>query len=143
RSFLRDPLPRGVRSSAVSGPSQEPERGRASADARPLSLAPRLYRAQNDPRAAFPRPRVDLVPGLACSLRNAAADCSPGRLNRAQPALTTFPAERQDVQTRTRLRVPFSVTMRAVCRFGSQRRRVLLLAWLTLLPARGPFPQTE
>lgn len=59
-----------------------------------------------------------------------------------QPAFTTFPAERQDVQIRIFLRVPFSVTIRADCRFGSQRRFVLLFAWLTLFPARGPFPQT-
>lgn len=60
----------------------------------------------------------------------------------AHPALRIFPAEMQLVQTRTRLRVPFSVTMCADCRFGSQRRLVLLFAWLTLFPARGPLPQT-
>lgn len=59
-----------------------------------------------------------------------------------QPAFFTLPADRHDVQTRIRLRVPFSVTMRAGWRLGSQRRRVLLLAWLTLFPVRGPFPQT-
>jgi len=58
------------------------------------------------------------------------------------PAFTTLPAERQEVQTRIFLRVPFSVTIRAGCRLGSQRRLVRLLAWLTLFPARGPFPQT-
>src|SRR5690606_19541444 len=58
------------------------------------------------------------------------------------PAFVTFPADRHEVQTRTRLRVPFSVTIRADWRFGSQRRRVRLLAWLTLFPERGPLPQT-
>jgi len=29
------------------------------------------------------------------------------------------------------------------CRFGSQRRFVLFIAWLTLLPAMGPLPQTS
>src|SRR5580658_9522281 len=36
-----------------------------------------------------------------------------------------------------------ATTARTRCRFGSQRRRVLLLAWLTLLPDCGPLPQTE
>jgi hypothetical protein len=31
--------------------------------------------------------------------------------------------------------------MRTRFRFGSQRRRVLLLAWETLLPVTGPLPQ--
>jgi hypothetical protein len=47
----------------------------------------------------------------------------------------------QAVQTRTRL-LPFSVTMRAGWRFGRHTRFVLLFAWLTLFPLRGPFPQT-
>jgi hypothetical protein len=29
------------------------------------------------------------------------------------------------------------------CKLGSQRRLVLFIAWLTLLPAIGPFPQTS
>ena len=29
------------------------------------------------------------------------------------------------------------------CKLGSQRRLVLFMAWLTLLPARGPLPQTS
>jgi hypothetical protein len=60
----------------------------------------------------------------------------------AQPAFRILPAEMQLVQTRMRLRVPFSVTTRAGCRFGSQRRFDLLLAWLTVFPLRGPLPQT-
>jgi hypothetical protein len=56
--------------------------------------------------------------------------------------LRIFPAEMQLVQTRTRLCVPLSVTIRAGCRLGRQTRLVLLLAWLTLFPLRGPFPQT-
>src|SRR5215207_2289085 len=59
-----------------------------------------------------------------------------------QPALRILPAEMQLVHTRTRRCVPFSVTMRADWRFGRQTRLVLLLAWLTLFPLRGPFPQT-
>lgn len=45
-----------------------------------------------------------------------------------QPALRILPAEMQLVHTRTRLRVPLSVTIRAGCRLGSHRRRDLLLA---------------
>src|SRR4051812_25984632 len=62
---------------------------------------------------------------------------------RLQPALRTLPADRQLVQTRTRLCVPLSVTIRAGCRFGRQTRLLLLFAWLTLFPLRGPFPQTS
>jgi hypothetical protein len=46
----------------------------------------------------------------------------------------------QRVQTRSRRVVP-STTARTVCKFGYQRRFVLLLAWLTLWPVVGPFPQ--
>jgi hypothetical protein len=46
------------------------------------------------------------------------------------------------VQTFIVLWVPRSST-RTGCRFGSQRRRVLFMAWLTLLPAIGPFPHTS
>ncbi len=59
----------------------------------------------------------------------------------AQPALRILPAEMQLVQTRIRLRVPFSVTTWTGWRFGSQRRFVRLFAWLTLFPLRGPLPQ--
>jgi hypothetical protein len=57
-------------------------------------------------------------------------------------ALRILPAEMQRVQTRTCFRVPFSVTMWTRRRFGTQRRRVLLFAWLTLLPNRVFFSQT-
>jgi hypothetical protein len=45
------------------------------------------------------------------------------------------------VQTRERRTPPLAVTMRTRLRFGSQRRRVLLLAWETLFPVTGPLPQ--
>ena len=57
-------------------------------------------------------------------------------------ALTTFPAEIHRVQTRTRRRCPFSSTILNDCKFGNQRRRVLLCAWLTLLPVPGRFLHT-
>jgi hypothetical protein len=60
----------------------------------------------------------------------------------SQPAFWILPAEIQLVQARMRMRVPFAVTIRTGCRFGRQRRLVLLLAWLTLFPLRGPLPQT-
>jgi hypothetical protein len=46
----------------------------------------------------------------------------------------------QRVQTRARTRV-FPRTIVTLWRLGSQRRRVLLCAWLTLFPVPGPFPQ--
>src|SRR5580698_2149577 len=49
---------------------------------------------------------------------------------------------RQFVQTRAVRWVPRS-SIRTACRFGSQRRLVLFIAWLTLLPAIGPLPQTS
>jgi len=57
-------------------------------------------------------------------------------------ALAILPAEMQRVHTRTRRRVPLSSTIFTVWRFGSQRRRVLLWAWLTLFPVAGPLPHT-
>jgi hypothetical protein len=57
-------------------------------------------------------------------------------------AFFTFPAEMHEVHTRTRLRVPTSSTIFTVWRFGNQRRRVLLWAWLTLFPVAGPLPHT-
>ena len=55
-------------------------------------------------------------------------------------AFVILPAEMQRVHTRTRRRSPFSSTIFTVWRFGSQRRRVLLCAWLTLFPVAGPLP---
>ena len=46
----------------------------------------------------------------------------------------------QLVQTLTRLALPLSVATLTVCRLGNQRRRVLLLAWLTLFPVEGFLP---
>jgi hypothetical protein len=37
--------------------------------------------------------------------------------------------------------LPPEVAILTRCRFGSQRLLFLLLAWLTLLPVVGPFPQ--
>src|SRR5258708_38634292 len=44
------------------------------------------------------------------------------------------------VQTLTRLRAP-EIRARTDLRFGFQRRRRVLLAWLTTLPKLGPLPQ--
>src|SRR2546423_4779135 len=55
-------------------------------------------------------------------------------------ALVTRLALRHRVQTRSRRVVPFT-TARTRCRFGYQRRFVLLFAWLTLCPVMGPLPQ--
>jgi hypothetical protein len=55
--------------------------------------------------------------------------------------LTTAPERIQRVHTLARAIPPFSVTIRTLFRFGSQRRLVLLWAWETLLPVAGPFPQ--
>jgi len=57
-------------------------------------------------------------------------------------AFLIFPAEMHEVHTRTRFRSPSSVMIFADWRFGSQRRRVLLLALLRVLPTPGFFPQT-
>jgi hypothetical protein len=43
--------------------------------------------------------------------------------------------------TRTRRRLPSASTIFTVCKFGSHRLRVRLLAWLTLLPKLGVLPQ--
>jgi len=57
-----------------------------------------------------------------------------------QTAFTTSPERRHRVQTRILRVVPFWMAWTR-CRFGYQRRLVLLLAWLTLCPTWGPFPQ--
>jgi hypothetical protein len=46
------------------------------------------------------------------------------------------------VQTRAVRCVP-AASILTDCRLGSQRRLVLFIAWLTLLPAFGPLPQTS
>lgn len=46
----------------------------------------------------------------------------------------------QRVQTLTLRTVPLLMVL-IFCRFGCQVRRVLLFAWLTLLPKLGPLPQ--
>ena len=58
-----------------------------------------------------------------------------------QAGLTTAPERMQRVQALTRTVLPLLATMRTHCRLGSQRRRVLLWAWLTLFPVDGPLPQ--
>ena len=57
-----------------------------------------------------------------------------------QAALVTLFDLMHRVQARMR-RVRPSTTARTRCRFGYQRRFVLLLAWLTLWPVVGPLPQ--
>lgn len=52
---------------------------------------------------------------------------------RRQTAFFTIPERKQRVQTRIRRLAPLT-TARTVCRFGLNVRRVLLFAWLTLLP---------
>jgi hypothetical protein len=55
--------------------------------------------------------------------------------------LVILPADKQPVHTRTRRRLPSASMIFTVWRLGSQRRRVLLLAWLTLFPDPGDLPQ--
>jgi hypothetical protein len=47
------------------------------------------------------------------------------------------------VHARTRFTVPSGRTWRTCWRLGYQIRLVLLLAWLTLLPTVGVFPQNS
>ena len=49
---------------------------------------------------------------------------------------------KQRVQTLAVRCTPLS-SMRTDWRFGNHRRFVLFMAWLTLLPALGPFPHTS
>jgi hypothetical protein len=62
-------------------------------------------------------------------------------LRRHQPAFRIRLLLRHWVQTRIRLGAP-STSTRTDCRLGYQRRLVLLLAWLTLLPVTGPLAHT-
>ena len=57
----------------------------------------------------------------------------------AQYTLLTLPAFKQLVHTRTIRTLPPCVTF-VDCRFGFQRRFVLLCAWLTLQPTMGFLP---
>jgi hypothetical protein len=54
----------------------------------------------------------------------------------------TFPAFRQRVHTRARCGLPATM-IRIDTRFGIQRLRVSLWAWLMELPTDGPFAQTS
>jgi hypothetical protein len=58
-----------------------------------------------------------------------------------QAGLTISPERRQRVQTLTCTELPPLAAILTRCRLGSQRRRFLLWAWLTLLPVTGPLPQ--
>jgi len=62
-------------------------------------------------------------------------------LENVQAGFGTEPERIQRVQTRTCMPLPPEVAILTRCRFGSQRLLFLLLAWLTLLPVVGPFPQ--
>src|SRR5579864_8425295 len=57
-----------------------------------------------------------------------------------QAAFLTRPERMQEVHTRTCWRTP-SITARTRCRFGFQRRRRVLFAWLITFPKLGPLPQ--
>jgi len=59
-----------------------------------------------------------------------------------QIALTTFPDLMHWVQTLMCRIVPFWIAFTR-CTFGRQTFRVRLLAWETLFPNPGPFPQIE
>src|SRR5215813_6584875 len=59
---------------------------------------------------------------------------------REAPALVTLPARMHAVQTRRCLCTPDTMA-RTRLRFGFQRRRRVLFAWLTTLPYCGPLPQ--
>jgi hypothetical protein len=63
------------------------------------------------------------------------------RKKQVQAGLTTAPERMHRVQALTCTVAPLAVTIRTLCRLGSQRRRVLLWAWLTLFPVEGPLPQ--
>lgn len=62
-------------------------------------------------------------------------------LETATSGLLTLPDRMQRVQTRIR-RVAPPTAARTLCRLGFQRRFVILWAWLTLFPKRGPLPHT-
>jgi len=55
--------------------------------------------------------------------------------------LVTEPERMQRVQTLMVDTLPLAALAFTFCRLGYQVVRVLLLAWLTLLPVLGPLPQ--
>ena len=57
-----------------------------------------------------------------------------------QAVFWTLPLRIHRVHTRIRVTPP-PIAARTSCRLGFHRRLVLLLAWLTLLPTEGRFPQ--
>jgi len=63
--------------------------------------------------------------------------------NFSYAALTILFDLMQRVQTFIRPLLPEGSWTRIDCRFGSNRRRVLLLACETLFPNCGPLPQTS
>jgi len=70
----------------------------------------------------------------SCNLRN--STCLVGDY----AALVINPERRQREQTFIRIVLP-SLTAFTLCKLGYQTFWVLLLAWLTLWPKTGPFPQ--
>jgi len=62
------------------------------------------------------------------------------RIGELYAALRTFPDFKHPVQTYTFF-FTCPTMMRTRCRFGIQRRRVRLWAWLMLFPLTGPLPQ--
>src|SRR6202165_3475784 len=73
--------------------------------------------------------------------RNAGSQRSSSRLE-AQAAFFTLPARMQAVQTRTCFLTP-ATTARTRFRFGFQRRRRVLFAWLITFPKCGALPQNS
>src|SRR5277367_5632035 len=65
---------------------------------------------------------------------------TPSGVGKFQAAFFTRPARMQEVQTRTCLRTPW-MTALTRRKFGFQRRRVTLWAWLIVLPKLGFLPQ--
>src|SRR5271169_2638051 len=59
-----------------------------------------------------------------------------------QAAFCTRPERMQSVHTRICLRTPL-ITARTRRRFGFQRRRRVLFAWLITFPKCGPLPQSS
>lgn len=57
-----------------------------------------------------------------------------------QASFSTLPARMQEAHTRIRRFEPWIIA-RTDWRFGRNRRRCRLLAWLTVFPAWGDFPQ--
>ena len=82
------------------------------------------------------------VPGEVGSRTPSQQSLTFARFEPNYAAFKTLPCRMQDAQTRIRLIVPLIWT-RISCRLGSQRRLVLLCAWLMLLPLIGFFPHTS